>query len=256
MGKEILRRHMQTYEEDLHSCQQNDILRRRVQPFVDTLNRETNLLVMAGSLLRYLKPIEMLMEDDNNTYKSEIQNMFDTDPDFCVVTGITKYYNDKGELLYVTNDGMSVIIIVPDDNVRTLENKLNEAYANGTINKPETNKREMHPLGKTLQEYSNEKTKGMGDYWVLGYKETYEKAYKEGMSQFSLGQLASSIIAAIAQQNNDPSGEVRHSGRAAGIMDGNYDRKNGKINRLNPQSSLKNNKPLIILKKNLYHNEK
>ena len=160
----------------------------------------------------------------------------------------TDYRDEKGQLLYRTDDGLSDVIIVHDKNIPTLEAKLNDAKKEGNINDPNVNKEKMHTLGRTPQEYSTEKTKGTGDYWTMGYGETYEKAYNEGMSRFSLGQVFSSFIASIATDNNDNSGQMRHSGRSTGIEDGNSDRQKGKINRLNPTSSFKNNPPLIILK--------
>jgi RHS repeat-associated protein len=160
----------------------------------------------------------------------------------------TDYINDKGELLYKTDDGLTDVIIVPDANIPKLEGKLQEAKDNGTINKPETNKQDMHTLGQTPQEYTDEVTKDMDYNWATGYKITYEEAYKEGKSHFSIDQIFAGIVAAIATDNNDNSGSALHGGRTAGITEGNSDRKNGKINRLNPLSSLKNNLPLIILK--------
>jgi RHS repeat-associated protein len=167
------------------------------------------------------------------------------DPDGMMYTD---YVNDKGALLYKTDDGLKNIIIIKDAQIPKLKYELQEAKDNGTINDPETNKTEIHVLGQMPQEYSKETTKGMDDYWVTGYKETYEDAYKEGTSQFSAGQIFSAIVSAIATDNNDNSGQMRHGGRSAGISDGNSDREKGKINRLNPLSSLKNNSPLIILK--------
>jgi hypothetical protein len=140
----------------------------------------------------------------------------------------TDYVNDKGELLYKTDDGLKDIIIVKDAQIPKLKYELQKAKDNGTVNDSETNKTEMHILGQTLQEYSQETTKGMNDYWTMGYEETYEEAYTEGKSQFSAGQILSGIVAAIATDNNDNSGEMRHGGRTAGISDGNADREKGK----------------------------
>lgn len=106
----------------------------------------------------------------------------------------------------------------------------------------------MHILGKSPEEYTDAKIGGMDSYWVLGYKETYEDAYKEGKSFFSPTQILSAIVSSIAADNDDNSGEMRHAGKTTGIMQGNADRKNGNINRLNPRSSIKRNSPLIVLK--------
>jgi hypothetical protein len=103
-----------------------------------------------------------------------------------------------------------------------------------------------------MQEYANDKTKGMNDYWALGYKETYEQSYEKGKGvfkdNFSLSQIWSAVTSAIASNNDNNAGAERHGGRTAGILDGNSDKKGGLINRLNPTSSFKNNAPLIKLK--------
>ena len=161
---------------------------------------------------------------------------------------LTDYRNEKGELLYHTEDGLKDVIIVADKQVPKLEEALQNAKDNETINDAETNKKEMHKLGRTPQKYTDEALRGGGDYWVLGYKETYPEAYKEGKSNFSFGQILSGIVSALASGHNDSSGSMRHRGRTTGINEGNYDRENGKINRLNPSSSFKDNSPLIILK--------
>jgi RHS repeat-associated protein len=160
----------------------------------------------------------------------------------------TDYYDTKGNLLYHTDDGLNDVVIVSDGNIPTLKQELQTAKDNGTINDPETNKNKMHVLGKTPQQYTDEAIKNMNSNWATGYKITYEEAYKEGKSHFSIGQIFAGMVAEIARQNNDNSGSEIHGGRAAGITEGNSDRKNGKINRLNPLSSLKNNSPLIIVR--------
>lgn len=163
----------------------------------------------------------------------------------------TKYVNDKGGLLYETEDGLNDVIIVSDNNIPELQEKLQEAKGNGTINDPNTNKNEMHKLGKTPTQYKEEPTKGMTDYWTNGYKETYPESYKKGKGvfkdNFSLSQIIAGVVSAFATENNDNTGQERHAGRVSGIQDGNNDRSNGRINRIDPSSSLKNNTPLIRL---------
>jgi hypothetical protein len=166
----------------------------------------------------------------------------------------TRYRNTKGELLYETQDGLDVDIIVPDGGISQLKKELQTAKNNGTINDSETNEQKMHVLGVSPDEYSQAATRGMDDYWSLGYRETYEEAYKEGLSQFSLGQIFSGVISLFSSLNGDNSGEMRHGGRSAGILEGNNDREKGNINRLNPVSCFKNNLPLIKL--NNYKNDK
>ena len=108
---------------------------------------------------------------------------------------LTDYRNDKGELFYHTDDELKDVIIVSDAQVPKLEKALQKAEDNGTINDAKTNKQEMHVLGQTLQKYTASPTKGTGDSWAFGYKETYPEAYTEGIGHFSLGQLASSAVA-------------------------------------------------------------
>ena len=159
----------------------------------------------------------------------------------------TEYRDESGNLLYCTNDGLKDVIIVSDKNIPKLEQRLQYAKDNGTINDGEINKSQLHVLGQTPQQYSEQKIKGMDSYWVSGYKTTYEEAYRKGKSLFSLEQFLYSIIDAIATENNDNSGTMLNGGRTAGIIDGNSDRKNNKINRLYPYSSFKNNSPSIVL---------
>lgn len=164
----------------------------------------------------------------------------------------TDYRNQQGELLYQTNDGLKQTIIVPEENTSQLKEKLQTAQNNGTADDPEFNKEELHKLGQTPQQYVDEKTKGTSENWKMGYSETYEKSYKEGKGvvkdNFSFSQIISAIVSALATDNKDNSGKERHAGRTAGISDGNSDKDAGRINRLNPESSFKNNAPLIILK--------
>jgi RHS repeat-associated protein len=207
-----------------------------VDPLSDKYPSLTPYAYCANNPVRYVDPTGMAAEDNDFTLKLDI----DKDP--------TRYRNTKGELLYETQDNLDVDIIVPDANVPNLESELQTAKDNRTINDAKTNQQKMHVLGNTPQEYSDKATKGMNDYWATGYRETYEEAYTKGKSQFSLGQIASAIIAGIATENNDSSGEMRHGGRSAGISEENSDRKNGRINRLNPPKSFKNNQPLIQLK--------
>ena len=94
----------------------------------------------------------------------------------------TRYRNTKGELLFETQDGLDVDIIVTNGNIPALEKALQIAKDNGTLGDAETNKITMHVLGCTPQEYSEQATKGMDDYWSSGYRATYEKAYTEGAS--------------------------------------------------------------------------
>ncbi len=158
----------------------------------------------------------------------------------------TDYRNEKGELLYKTDDGLKDVIIVNNSNIPKLKQKLQDAKDKGTIDNPETNKKEMHPLGKKPSEYTNEALKDVGDYWRLGYKETYNDTYN-GNKPGWLSRLASAFVAGIATDHNDNSGEMRNAGRETGIIEGERDRKDGRINRLNPTQSFKNNLPLIKL---------
>ena len=67
----------------------------------------------------------------------------------------TDYRNNKGELLYHTDDGLETTIIVPEKNIQKLKSELQEAYENKTINDPIVNVNKMHKLGQSISEYSN-----------------------------------------------------------------------------------------------------
>jgi RHS repeat-associated protein len=152
----------------------------------------------------------------------------------------TDYHNDKGELLYHTNDGLKDVIIVPDANIPKLEVKLQEAKDNGTINNPETNKNDLHSLGQTPQQYLERALTGGSD-WDIGYKAEYERTYKGGKRG-----LLSTIINIVAHVNDDYL--QMSGGENAGSMAGKSDRKEGRIDRLNPHSGLKSNSPKIKLR--------
>ncbi|MDR0828947.1 MAG: hypothetical protein LBN95_02400 [Prevotellaceae bacterium] len=153
----------------------------------------------------------------------------------------TDYYNDKGELLYHTDDGLKDAVIVPDAKIPELQAKLQEAKDNGTINNPETNKKELHTLGQTTEQYANQKTNGMGADWTAGYNAEYTRTYN-GEKRSVLSTIID-IVAHVSEDYLNFSG-----GERAGKSDGKNDRKEGKINRLDPRSSLKNNLPKIKLK--------
>jgi len=159
----------------------------------------------------------------------------------------TDYRNQKGELLYKTNDGLNDIIIVPDRNIAKLEQKLNEANANGMINDPETNKKEMHPLGQSPTEYREEPLRGNSENYRVGYEKAYEQSYKEGKGRFSWGNIITSIAAGFSE-SQDNTARDNNEGRMKGTTDGKSDKKSGQINRMEPTSSFKNNPPLIRIK--------
>jgi RHS repeat-associated protein len=199
----------------------------------------------------WIDPTGMEVEDVEKTFNPNMEK-YNVNQSHIPEVDMTKYYNDKGKLLYETKDGLNVDIIVPNGNIPQLQNELQTAKDNGTINDPKTNQQKMHPLGKTPQEYSEATTKGQSDNYQIGYRETYKKSYKEGKGvfrdNFSLSQIISSIVGAIAVENHDQTGQDIHAGRVAGIQDGNDDKKAGRINRIYPTSSFQNNSPLIKLK--------
>lgn len=246
--QDTLRQYNLPQKVELFSFQLNDTLWQYKLPPVNSLKQNPILSDVVENLQDYMILAEMDMKCTAEILKLGILPMISINQDVSVSAKMTKYYNEEGELLFANDDGLSEIIIVYYANIKELENRLNKANANGTIHNSKTNKNEIHSLGRTAYEYSKEATQGMDDYWSMGYKETYGKAYTEGMSQFSWGQILSAIVASIAAENDDGSGQSRHAGRTMGIMEGNRDRENRKINRLDPYSSLKNNKPLIILK--------
>ncbi len=159
----------------------------------------------------------------------------------------TKYFNRMGELLYETSDGLSDIIIVGDGNIQKLKTELQAASDNGTINDPETNKQELHKLGRTPLQYKEDAYRHMDSDFGEGYRVAYESAFA-GESTF--GVMSSYIIAVVGSGGQGDSGPRHKQGGAIkGRSEGKQDRKAGIINRLNPSESLKNNPPLIKLLK-------
>ena len=79
-----------------------------------------------------------------------------------------------------------------------------------------------------------------------GYKSTYEDSYNGNPPPW----YVMFWYAAVASMDDTSTGSQMYGGKDAGERDGKSDRKSGRINRLNPKSSMKNNLPLLnIVKK-------
>ena len=164
----------------------------------------------------------------------------------------TDYRNYKGELLYRTNDGLNETILISDDIIPELKQKLQKGRDEGIIDDPEYNKREMHSLGKTSEQYKASKdgseSNTIGDTWQMYYRSGYEEAYEKGKKSFF--KLVTYSIMGFFDVITDSGGgaQEQYEGWAAGQVEGEMDKNNGYINAMNPESSFKENKPLIRLK--------
>lgn len=152
----------------------------------------------------------------------------------------TDYRNDKGELLFKTSDGISDIIIVRDPDVAALEKKGEKLEEEGKLNDPQANKEVLHPLGKDITEYKNSYKTGndnVDNGYVIGYDVTYNG--KSGIA---------TTIWMYIQGVSDEGAQIL-GGYHIGKSEGQIDRIQGRINRLEPFKGLKNNKPLIKFEK-------
>ena len=156
---------------------------------------------------------------------------------------LTNYVNEQGELLYKTDDGLVDVIIVRDADIPKLEAKLNETNQNGTIDDPEVNKAEMHILGTKIFDLKQQLLTGDGSSAVdIGLKAGYSSGYEKG----NKATRESRVFFLMAWMSPEQ-GQV-YGGFRTGRETGANDAAQGKIHKLNPFSSLKNNPPLIRLK--------
>lgn len=152
----------------------------------------------------------------------------------------TDYRNDKGELLYRTEDGISNIIIIPEVKEAEFEEKLNDLNEQDKVDDPEANKEELYPLGMEIGDYSRKYQTGNRDQdnaFPVGYAKTYD-----GRST-----TASDIMYLIMAVTTP--GAVQQQGYRNGKWHGENDRNKGRINVLEPYKGLKNNEPKITLKR-------
>jgi hypothetical protein len=152
----------------------------------------------------------------------------------------TDYRNERGELLYSTDDGLNVTIIVPDENIPQLEAKLDEAHADGTINDPTTNQEEMHVLGMDILEYSKKYNMDC-QYHDNGFSAGYEKSYNKESTFW--------ITIFYVGLSSGKEGAQLRIGHDRGKKQGAKDREQGKINVTKPFESFKNNPPLLTIPK-------
>lgn len=153
----------------------------------------------------------------------------------------TKYINKKGELLFETKDGLSDIIIVPDNNLSKFEKELRSASDNGKINDKKNNKEKMHTLGVNIETY---KLNVGSSSFDVGYSVGYEYGYSEKKSIFTDIWFKYFVNLLI----DVPDGGQISGGYRVGKKEGSYDKDNGYINKKNPYESIKRNKPLLKIK--------
>ena len=163
----------------------------------------------------------------------------------------TKYVNQKGEILYETNDGLSDVIIVPGQNTVKLENKLNEFHQKGQLNDTEKNKQELHKLGVEISNDMNDYKTGVQSF-ELGYQAGYESGYsgESSVLQDLWFKYGVNIFVDV------PDGGYLSVGYREGVSQGDTDERKGHIDRLNAYNSIKNNKPLISLPLNQQNQNK
>ena len=146
---------------------------------------------------------------------------------------VTKYYNYKGYLLYETNDGLDVIVLVRNE--RELESDLRRMKSNNQIDSPMENKK-LHEKYGTL-DYHQKKESGennsfISDIWTLYYKLGYNDGYNKHNTL-----LKRIIYAFISSLNDDPidsSPSDMNGGYSCGVEDGKRARELGEIHLFKP----------------------
>ena len=163
----------------------------------------------------------------------------------------TDYRNCKGELLYRTNDGLDETIIVSEYSIPDLKQKLQNGVDKEVVNSPEYNKKVLHPLGKTPEQYKASKDGSesniIGDAWKMYYRIGYEEAYRDGKKNWD--KLIFYGFQSLLDISRDAGGgmQEKYNGWSTGQTEGLNDKRNGYINAMNPESGFKNNAPLIKL---------
>ena len=157
---------------------------------------------------------------------------------------VTKYYNFQGELLYETNDGLDVIVLV--NNEKSLEADLRYMKNKNTLDSPEAN-RLLHNTYGTL-EYHQKKSSGennncISGIWSLYYKRGYTDGYNNNRT--ILKRFFYAITSSLCDDPVDSSPHDINSGYCSGVEEGARSRKNGEINLFDPV--FKENQAKIII---------
>ena len=158
----------------------------------------------------------------------------------------TDYRNNKGELLFQTDDGLTDVVVIKNQNIEKFEDKLNEMNECGNLNDAETNQEELHELGVNLEDWAEKSGGGYptGDYdsdalYKGGYMNSYDPNNKVG--KFKVAMIDIMTMVSGLDGENTKSGHY-----FMGRTEGRSDRKNQILHKFNPQ--LKDNKPIIKLK--------
>jgi hypothetical protein len=159
---------------------------------------------------------------------------------------VTDYYNIYGYLLFKTNDGLSAIIVLNEAGAKGLEEKLKNPINKDKVDNPDFNKKELHVLGETLNDYSNHYKKDRSYNFQIGFDSEYEKAYK-GEKRSILKSFIFSYVSVLEYDYKVSEAGEMQAGQDAGWQYGRLDKKKGMIDRLSPYTSLKNNEPLIVI---------
>ena len=166
--------------------------------------------------------------------------------DPTIACDVTDYYNIYGYLLFKTNDGLSAIIVLNEAGAKELEEKLKNPINKDKVDNPDFNKKELHVLGETLNDYSNHYKKDRSYNFQIGFDSEYEKAYK-GEKRSILKSFIFSYVSVLEYDYKVSEAGEMQAGQDAGWQYGRLDKKKGMIDRLSPYTSLKNNEPLIVI---------
>lgn len=167
-------------------------------------------------------------------------NQIDPDGRVC-----TDYRNNKGELLFETEDGLKDIIIISNQNLGEFKEKLNEMDENATLDDAETNQEELHVMGINLDDWSEKSGGGYptGDYDSdILYKGGYMNSYGQDIKIGRFKTIVQDVVTAISgfEESNQKSGHY-----FMGRSEGKRDKNNRILHKFNPK--LKNNKPIITI---------
>ncbi len=147
---------------------------------------------------------------------------------------VTKYYNYKGYLLYETNDGLDVIVLVKNE--KELESDLRRMKSSNQIDSPMANK-ELHTKYGTLdyhqKEESGENNNFLSDIWTLYYKQGYNDGYYNHNTWPK--RILYAFISSLNDDTVDSSPQDMNGGYSCGVEGGKRARELGEINLFNPK---------------------
>lgn len=150
----------------------------------------------------------------------------------------TDYVSEAGYTLAKTKDGLSDIIIIFNPSRESFEKALNKLNNEGKMNDAEANKEYLHSLGEDIGAYKMS-WKTEDSSLDAGYPMGYEVGYNKS-------RIWTTIWMHI--QGVSDEGAKILSGYKMGVMEGEKDKRSGRLSRLDPYKGLKHNVPIIKLK--------